>query len=288
MSGGPGGGLPECVGQTYSGFIVPTSESTFETGQTLNISWYGGLVLQTGLTAIFDVVLAHNSSNSNGTSGAVWEKTIFSSKAFVFESDRTGRDGVWTNFDVCGNTAFYQLWTISSDLDFSKNDFVLMAKNITTDTENRTYTSDSFVIRDEASTSTTVSSITTTSSSSTTSLSSPTTSLSSTPTPNLHTGLSTGAKAGIGVGAVLAVIVLLLLGFWLYRKRRRGSRDGGGGLGGATTDSEGYQKAELDGQTVKHPAEEADGVQIFEADAEQRQKTLPPQDPIELPTERFD
>lgn len=94
------------------------------------------------------------------------------------------------------------------------------------------------------------------------SLSSPTTSLR----PNAHPELSTGAKVGIGVGSALAVIALLLLGFLIYQRRRRdGIKDGG--IAGAT-ESGGYQKAELDGQTVRRPAGEADGVRIFEADVD--------------------
>ncbi|KAL2817769.1 hypothetical protein BDW59DRAFT_152460 [Aspergillus cavernicola] len=271
MSGGPGAGMPECAGKTYSGFIVPTSGSTFDTGTTLNMTWYGGTALEaTSRTAIFDVGLEH----SNDTSG--WEKTLFNSKAFVFESDRTGRDGVWTDFDMCGNTAFYQLWTISADLDFSSTDFILIAKNVTTDTENRTYTSNSFVIRESEASTTTASLATSASISSTTSSSSTSRPTSTSQNPPL----STGAKAGIGIGAALVVITLLLLGFWLYRRRNRKKR------GAPTSAAEGYQKPELDGQTVKSPVEEADGPQIFEADGGNaiKQKS-PPQDPVELPTE---
>lgn len=72
MSGGPGGVL-DCVSKTYSGFMVPTSGSTFDTGEALNITWYGGKMVQgTNLTVIFDVALVH----SNDTIG--WEKTLFS------------------------------------------------------------------------------------------------------------------------------------------------------------------------------------------------------------------
>ncbi|KAL3478071.1 hypothetical protein BJX99DRAFT_224953 [Aspergillus californicus] len=173
------------------------------------------------------MVLAHD--NSTDLCGPRWKKTIFSSKVFVFESNPIDRNGVWTNFDSCGNTAFYQPWNISSDLDFSRSDFIFTVKNVTTDTENRTYISGSFVIReDETLTSATASLIISSTSASpspsgTTSFLSPTTSSS----PNPHPGLSTGAKACIGVGPALAVIVLLLLGYWLYQKRGRADIKGG-------------------------------------------------------------
>ncbi|KAF4214906.1 hypothetical protein CNMCM8980_005976 [Aspergillus fumigatiaffinis] len=268
MSGGPGGGLPPCVGETYSGFIEPTSGSTFDTGETINISWYGGRVQYgTGLTAIWDLVLVH----SNDTIG--WEKAIFNSKAFTLESNRTGL--FWTFSDPCNNTVFNQKWTISADLNFSSTDFVLIAKNVTTDTENRTYTSDPFVIREKVASATIASIATSASISGTTSSSS-----TSRPTgTSQDSQLSTGAKAGIGTGTALAVITFLLLGCWLYRRRRDRKK-----RGAPTSAAEGYQKPELDGQIMKSPVEEADGQQIFEVDGGNATKQkIPPQDPVELP-----
>ncbi|KAL4971178.1 hypothetical protein BDW66DRAFT_146564 [Aspergillus desertorum] len=164
------------------------------------------------------------------------------------------------------------------------------------------YTSNVFVIHDDEGSTSSSSSITATTT--TSYLSSPSTTTSS--NHNRHSGLlSTGAKAGIGVGSGVAVIVLVLLGFWVYYKRRRAGTNSGsnsrGGIAGAA-DLGGYQKAELDGhEGMKAAAREADGVQIFEADAgdhdaiamNTREKTPPPlplapQDPVELPAERFE
>ena len=48
-----------------------------------------------------------------------------------------------------------------------------------------------------------------------------------TPSATQQKGLSSGAKAGIGVGVVLGVCALLLLGFLLYRLRKRRTTRGG-------------------------------------------------------------
>lgn len=301
--------MPECAILTNknSGFIAPTSGRTFDVGESLNITWYGGHVKKgERLTSIFDITLVHG--NDKTKSG--WTKEIFSkslnsqngllyvisltqtlgSKAFIFESDRTGRDGVWTNFDICGNTAVYQLWTISADLDFSNTSFALIAKNVTTDAEKSTYISDPFIIREPVVSSTTTSiltstsisgTVTTTSTGSTGTSSSPSPSTStSTDTPEPSPQLSSGAKAGIGVGLALFVVIIVLLG-WL-RVRKRGDRD----LDPSGAAAEHHQKSEPEGQGLKLSANEIDGPEIFEADGDNgtKQKT-PPQELVELPAE---
>lgn len=75
-------------------------------------------------------------------------------------------------------------------------------------------------------TSSTIFSSSTGTSASTTAATSATALSSPTPTPAPVHGLSTGAKAGIGIAAAVGTILLLAAGFWL--SRRRGTRSGGG------------------------------------------------------------
>jgi len=107
-------------------------------------------------------------------------------------------------------------------------------------------------------------------------------------------GLSTGARAGIGVGAGIAALVLLfLLGWWCVRRRRQGRRDGGRDGGDqaaempANARTPGFVELAAGNTTGKsplqgrEPREELDGTNIGRAEL--------PADPVmaqELPVER--
>lgn len=79
MSGGPGGGVPECAYKPPSGFIVPKIGNVFDVGKPLNITWSSGPVQKGAkLTSIFDILLVH-SDNKNGSLNSTlsWEKKLF-------------------------------------------------------------------------------------------------------------------------------------------------------------------------------------------------------------------
>lgn len=63
MSGGPGGGVPDCRPDiTNSGFILPTFFTEWDVGQDLDIAWHGGKVdKKTSHKAVFDLMIAHSS-----------------------------------------------------------------------------------------------------------------------------------------------------------------------------------------------------------------------------------
>ncbi len=65
-------------------------------------------------------------------------------------------------------------------------------------------------------------------------------------------GLSTGAKAGIGVGAALLALLLLAVGFCLFRRKRRQARKSGQAGLERSRSERAYRdtKAELEGKSA--------------------------------------
>ncbi|KAI5363334.1 hypothetical protein Slin15195_G107200 [Septoria linicola] len=90
---------------------------------------------------------------------------------------------------------------------------------------------------------------------------SPTSTNTITPTPELsNPGLSTGAKAGIGVGAALGVL-LVILGIVLFRRRRSHQ---GKEQPATSTNENGFEKAELQGEGKSRA--ELDATSVYEVD----------------------
>lgn len=73
--------------------------------------------------------------------------------------------------------------------------------------------------------------------------------------PGGASGLSTGAKAGIGVGVPLAVLAFLLAGLVFWRRRGRADKDKAGNMPPAELGTEGVKRAEIAGVEIQSKSE---------------------------------
>jgi len=97
-------------------------------------------------------------------------------------------------------------------------------------------------------------------------------SAATTETPTPDGGLSTGAKAGIGVGAALGAILLVGLGIWIAKmmnKRKEAQAQAA------------YHNPDVEGYYGQHPQKYA---YYAEADAVTAPLEIPSPDPVEMPT----
>ncbi|KAI3326421.1 hypothetical protein HD806DRAFT_406804 [Xylariaceae sp. AK1471] len=229
MSGGPGGGVPDCVSKDYTDqFFEPTADSVLSVGESISISWYGGPVVEGSILPdqFWNLTLHwyRGGSEANSIVVAYHEPFIFGHAS-------------WTIMDVCGHSNLDYTWIIPANLSTPEPpDFVVVAQNVTDPDIYHVMTSDPFVIKPLSSTSTATvpaSSVTlplsSTTVSSTTVSSTPVSSTSSeSNNGNENNGrtstLSTGAKAGIGVGAAVFAISVLLGGWWLIRQKKKNKR----------------------------------------------------------------
>ncbi|KAI0203182.1 hypothetical protein F4808DRAFT_54797 [Astrocystis sublimbata] len=267
MSGGAGGGIPECAGKDYSmQFFTPTAADVYRVGDTVSLRWYAGLVPQVDDAHAVEVELSLSSGSSNDADVIIMNTTVLSYGQVVTTEGQS-----WGVLDMCGNTAMTYDWIIPKDQSTASNiKYTILASNVTiSDSRSVIALSEPFLIQADPAVSS--SSLTSTPTSSSGSPTPPPTEsippstesipppISPTPSPSTA-ALSQGAKIGIGVAVPLAVILLGLIG-WLAWRRRLQARN----ASTAGTNIEDYQKPELDASVEKQRAEIGGG-EIAEAD----------------------
>ena len=240
MSGGSGGGAVACVEQAIE-FINPPSANSdfstiFESNTTVQLSWNGDRSTEPRTNEINLYLESFNTTTVNQSIAAF---TISYGSAFVTQS--------WTFIDSCGDTAMNHSWLVPSDLDPSVRAWKIVARNETQPNALGTLiaSSPAFLIKQQASSSSIVSTTATGTPSSSTQDASPTstTSTVASATASPSPGLSAGAKAGIGIGCAAAAIFILGAVLLWYR-RRKPQRQSPGQTVAA------YEKPELDGQFI--------------------------------------
>ncbi|KAK7923439.1 hypothetical protein PG985_007510 [Apiospora marii] len=286
MSGGPGGGMPECTGGESPYLWHPQEGSTCQAGNETTLVWSGGYTGEDRNTrALWSAYLVKSKA------AYLENTTVFDSNWFQYGNPD------WTPADQCKHTQIEYNWTIPANLTSEVAQyrylFVMVSSYVrgAASTPSRTElpstsTGAWFIVMP-----------TTTSFANATAASTPPTSPSTYPTtdPTAETepelipgGLSTGGKAGIGVGVSLGVISFLVAVIFLWFRRGARGREFRGRV--AEESQERYDKAELDsgGQEKNNNQQqtpEADGRPLSELTARPVEKMPPPQDPIELPTE---
>ncbi|KAH8665287.1 hypothetical protein BGZ60DRAFT_516520 [Tricladium varicosporioides] len=261
---------PSCLGVDYSNkffspeFGVLALSLEISTGQNVQVSWWGG-----------------KNTSSTVQEASIWlvsngqrRMIIVDSGPFIFGDSPSSN---WTSLDECGNTKLSYNWTVPNYADLvsklaimSDVQFLFMVSNQTTNLTSPRFS----IVKEAASTSpapTSLSSsilstnIPNTSSSppniSTTS--SPTASLSSPINPNLPS-LSTGAKAGIGIGCLAFVFVFL--GVFIYMRRVQTKDEP------SKQQREKFEKPELSGDAPPTRAIEIEGGEIHEMDIQIKER----------------
>ncbi|KAF4343985.1 hypothetical protein FBEOM_2029 [Fusarium beomiforme] len=217
-------------------FYFPPQAEIWYPGETYQISWYGGPVIEAGRST-FTMQLAWYRYGEE--KDGVQQPAIFTNKTSKYPSSE------WKELRARCNDTFYKIyWTVLEDLVVGDTQFAIKLYNVT-GPENTGYEKSSlfFIYPNDDATSTEDIAST------------PTSTAESQETTTDSTGLSTGSKAGIGVGIGALALVLLLAGFFFYRRKKRQT---------PATAAPGFEKPQLDGKMVTIAEVDGSGVSAHE------------------------